>query len=223
MAIILNIETSTTNCSVCIAENGTPLVIKEINKANYSHSEKLHVFIKEALKDASLSFDEIDAIAVSEGPGSYTGLRIGVSAAKGLCFSLDIPLIAIPTLQVLAAQLHIQNGLILALLDARRMEVYAAFYNSAIKEIKPTEALIITEGSFKDQLNLGTVHFIGNGAAKCKEVIVHENAQFYTGEEVPSSREMALLSFDAYKKSDFVDVAYFEPFYLKPFMLSGKK
>lgn len=223
MAIILNIETATTNCSVCIAKSGKPLVVKEQNKINYSHSEKLHVFIKEALHDASLSFSDIDAVAVSEGPGSYTGLRIGVSAAKGLCFSLDKPLIAVPTLQILAAQITIDEGLILPLLDARRMEVYAAFYNSDYHEVKPTAAEIISAASFQQQLDEGKVYFVGNGAAKCKEVIVHNNAIFGTGNEVPSAKEMAKLSYIKYQKSDMADVAYFEPFYLKPFMLGGKK
>ena len=149
MAKILNIETATTNCSVSISANGKIVALKEINDSGYTHAENLHVFIKEALKDASLLFSEIDAIAVSKGPGSYTGLRIGVSTAKGLCYSLDKPLISVPTLAVLAENNNEKTDFVVSLLDARRMEVYAAIFKNGV-QVRATKAEIITPTSFSD-------------------------------------------------------------------------
>lgn len=223
MVNILNIETSTTNCSVCISENGKIKALKELNDAGYSHSENLHVFIKEVLKDASLSIDDLDAIAVSKGPGSYTGLRIGVSSAKGLCFSLDKPLISIPTLESLAHQLKIENGFILPLLDARRMEVYSAIFNANYDQVRETRAEIIDENSFSEYLKKGKVYFLGSGAEKCKDVIKHPNAIFTDETHVPSTKEMGELANFKYKTSDFEDVAYFEPYYLKDFVTTKPK
>lgn len=222
MATILNIETATKNCSVSIAKNGEVLAMKELNDGNYSHAEKLHPFIQEVLKEASVKNEEIDAVAVSKGPGSYTGLRIGVSAAKGLCFSFEKPLISVETLKSLAHSLIIEEGRILPMLDARRMEVYAAVYNEHYEEIREIKAEIIDENSFSDYLNQGKVYFLGDGAAKCKEVITHKNAIFIEG-KFPSSKEMAQLSYDKYKKNDIEDVAYFEPFYLKDFVVTPEK
>ncbi|MBT8264350.1 MAG: tRNA (adenosine(37)-N6)-threonylcarbamoyltransferase complex dimerization subunit type 1 TsaB, partial [Muriicola sp.] len=148
MAVLLNIETTTTNCSVTVAKDGKTVSVREHNSASYSHSEQLHNFIKEALEEASFSFSDLDAIAVSKGPGSYTGLRIGVSAAKGLCFALDLPLIATSTLYCMALQKKVDSGVIIPLLDARRMEVYAAVFDTNYTELQPTDAVIVQEDSF---------------------------------------------------------------------------
>jgi len=223
MAILLNLETATTNCSVSIAKDGEIIVLKEHNSSNYSHAEQLHVFIEEALREASLSSKDISAIAVSKGPGSYTGLRIGVSAAKGLCFSLDIPLIAIPTLESMAHQVSLdKTSVVIPVLDARRMEVYSAVYDSGYKEIRETRAEVIDATSFADFVEKCKVVIAGNGAEKCKDILTHPNFEFNTG-VVPSAKEIAFLSYVKYKNSDFEDVAYFEPYYLKDFVLLQKK
>ena len=223
MSLILNIETATKNCSVSLANNGNLVAFKELNDGNYSHGENLHVFIEDVIKKANINFNDLDAIAVSKGPGSYTGLRIGVSTAKGLCFSLDKPLISIPTLEALAHAIKIEEkAVIVPMLDARRMEVYSAVFNSSHIQIRETQAEIINEHSFKDYLEKGNVYFLGDGAEKCKQVIKHKNAIFLEG-YFPSSKEVAQLSYEKYKKSDIEDVAYFEPFYLKDFLITQKK
>ena len=218
MALILNIETSATNCSVSIGNNGKLLSLKEYNSPEYSHSENLHVFIREALQQASLSFNDLDAIAVSRGPGSYTGLRIGISTAKGLCFVLEKPLIAVDTLQAMAFSIAIDKGVLAPMLDARRMEVYSAVFNLKGEQLREIQAEIIDETSFINFLNQGPVHFFGPGAGKCKDVITHPNAVFVIDERLPSSKYMIALSEDRFSKKLFEDVAYFEPFYLKDFV-----
>lgn len=223
MATILNLETATTNCSVSIAVKGEVIALIEENTSNYSHSEQLHLFIEEALKKASFSFSDLDAIAVSKGPGSYTGLRIGVSAAKGLCYALDVPLISIPTLESLARQLTVgPDDVIISLLDARRMEVYSAVYDHGYKEIRATQAQIVEAASFSEYQNARRVLMVGSGAEKCKGVLSHQNFSYKTS-NVPSAKEMALLSFNKYQIKEFEDVAYFEPYYLKDFVLQQKK
>ncbi|GAB7255606.1 tRNA (adenosine(37)-N6)-threonylcarbamoyltransferase complex dimerization subunit type 1 TsaB [Polaribacter sp. OB-PA-B3] len=222
MAIILNIETSTKNCSVNVAENGVVLAIKELNNGNYSHAEVLHPFIEEVLEQAAISKPQINAIAVSKGPGSYTGLRIGVSAAKGLCFALNCPLISIDTLTALTYAISIEEGFIVPMLDARRMEVYAAIFNSDNIKIRDTKAEIIEDSSFLEELEKSKVYFLGDGSKKCKQIITHKNAVF-VDDKFPSSKEMALLSYLKYKKNDIEDVAYFEPFYLKDFIAIPEK
>ncbi|AZJ34691.1 tRNA (adenosine(37)-N6)-threonylcarbamoyltransferase complex dimerization subunit type 1 TsaB [Tenacibaculum singaporense] len=222
MATILHIETATKNCSVSVANKGELLAIQELNDGNYSHAEKLHPFIQQVMEEVKLSFNDIDAVAVSKGPGSYTGLRIGVSAAKGLCFAFDKPLISIETLQSLAHKVSIEEGVIIPMLDARRMEVYAAVYNSKHEQVRDIKAEIIDENSFEEYLSKGKVYFLGDGSEKCKEVIGHKNAVFIDG-EFPSAKEMVQLSFDKYKKNDIEDVAYFEPFYLKDFVVTPEK
>lgn len=217
MATILCLETATTNCSVGIAKDGEILAIKEDNSKGYSHAEKLHVFINDILKETGLTVDDLDAVAVSKGPGSYTGLRIGVSTAKGLCFSLDIPLISVPTLQLLAKQLKETEEIIVSMLDARRMEVYSAVYDSDFEEIRETRAEVLSEDSFQEYLNKDKVHFIGNGVAKFEEICDHPNAVFHK-QKFPSASEMAEIAELKYKKSDTEDVAYFEPYYLKDFI-----
>jgi tRNA threonylcarbamoyladenosine biosynthesis protein TsaB len=221
--VILNIETASTNCSVSLAQGGEILALKEFNSAAYSHSEQLHLFIEEVLKEASVSKSSIKAIAVSKGPGSYTGLRIGVSAAKGLCYALELPLISISTLEAMAHQIKMENeGVIISLLDARRDEVYMSVYNQEYQCISPTEAKIIDPDSFKRFERKSNIHFVGPGAAKCAEIAPIKQAEYHL-EAVPSAREMAALSQEKYAKGQFEDVAYFEPFYLKDFVLQKKK
>jgi len=218
LAYILNIETATTNCSVSLSKDGETLVLKEDNSLNYSHAESLHVFIDEALKTASLEASQLNAVSVSKGPGSYTGLRIGVSAAKGLCYALNIPLISVDTLKSLAHQVLCEDdAVIVPMLDARRMEVYSAIYDSKYVKIRDTEAQILNEDSFKQYLEKHKVHFIGNGVDKLKTLIAHSNAVFVE-DKLPSASEIGILAYDKYKKNDIEDVAYFEPYYLKEFI-----
>jgi len=217
LAFILNIETATTNCSVSLSKEGKTIVLKEDNDKSYSHAERLHVYIDEVLKEANINSNKLDAISVSKGPGSYTGLRIGVSAAKGLCFALDKPLISIPTLDALAHQVKMDDGIIVSMLDARRMEVYSAIYDSNYNEIRETQAQILDETSFNDYLEKGKVYFIGNGVEKTKTLINHTNAIFIE-DKLPSANDMSLLADTKYKKNDTEDIAYFEPYYLKDFV-----
>ncbi len=222
MAYILNIETSTTNCSVALSKDGVVIGFKEDNSLQYSHAERLHVYVDEVLKSAQVLKNQLDAIAISKGPGSYTGLRIGVSAAKGLCFSLNIPLISVPTLEALAHQIDDPNGSIVAMLDARRMEVYSAIYDAQYNEIRSTEAEVITSESYQELLELSSVYFVGNGVLKTKESISHKNAQFIEN-KLPSSKQMCAISYHKFKTNDFEDVAYFEPFYFKDFIAIPSK
>ncbi len=221
MEYILNIETATKNCSVALAKDGKTIVCKEIAEEGYSHAERLHVFIEEIIKEAGITLNDLSAIAVSQGPGSYTGLRIGVSAAKGLCYALDIPLIAVDTLQALASQVAISNGLIIPMIDARRMEVYSAVFAPNLERKREVLAEIITENSFENLQE--TLYFVGDCAEKCKSVLTKENYIFLDEIVYPSAKEMSLISFEKFKKSDTVDVAYFEPYYLKDFMITTPK
>lgn len=221
MSYILNIETATKNCSVAIAKDGITILCKEIAEEGYSHAERLHVFIEEAIAEAGITLKDLAAIAVSQGPGSYTGLRIGVSAAKGLCYALEIPLIAIDTLKTLASQVIVKEGLIIPMIDARRMEVYSAIFTPNLENKRAILAEIITEDSFNDLE--GTIYFVGDCSEKCKTVLTKDNFIFLDEIKYPSSKEMSLLSFEKYKISDTVDVAYFEPYYLKDFMITTSK
>ncbi len=218
---ILNIETATKNCSVSIAANGKTIVYKEIAQEGFSHAERLHVFIEEVLNESRLSIKELSAVAVSQGPGSYTGLRIGVSAAKGLCFALDIPLIAIDTLQVLAQKADVANGLIIPMIDARRMEVYSAIFDNNQNKIREVQAQILDENSFTEITE--TIYFIGDCNDKAKTVLIKNNFIFLDNKIFPSACEMSKLSFDKFEKNQFEDVAYFEPLYLKDFLITTSK
>lgn len=218
MAYILNLETATRNCSVSVARHGVVLALCEEAQSGYSHAEQLHVFIEKVLQEAQLSFADLQAVAVSQGPGSYTGLRIGVSAAKGLCYALNIPLIAVDTLQVLARQLELQDGWIVPMIDARRMEVYSAVYDAQKQLIRGVQAQIIDENSFSDKLQ--KYYFIGDAQAKCQTVLSGPNHIFVPEIEFPSAREMALLSDQKFAQNQTEEVAYFEPFYLKDFMVT---
>jgi tRNA threonylcarbamoyladenosine biosynthesis protein TsaB len=221
MSLILNIETATKNCSVAVAKNGQVLASREIAEAGYSHAEKLHVFIGEALKELSLKFSDLQAIAVSKGPGSYTGLRIGVSATKGFCYALDIPLISINTLQVLASQVQIENGIIIPMLDARRMEVYSAQFNPKHDMTGPIQAEIISSNSYTD--NPSEIIIVGDCQEKLRDILTASNIKFLPDIVFPSAKDMTKLSFKKFNDKDFEDVAYFEPLYLKEFMTAKPK
>lgn len=215
---ILNIETATKNCSVSLAKNGETILCKEIAEQGYSHAERLHVFIEEILKETAVTVQELNAIAVSKGPGSYTGLRIGVSTAKGLCYALGIPLISVDTLQVLAKQVAVENGLIVPMIDARRMEVYSAVFDANHNKTSEVQAEILTENSYTDMTE--AIYFVGDCQEKCKTVLTKNNFHFLPEIVFPSANEMSFLSFEKFIKNDFEDVAYFEPFYLKDFLIN---
>ncbi|KAF2329455.1 tRNA (adenosine(37)-N6)-threonylcarbamoyltransferase complex dimerization subunit type 1 TsaB [Flavobacterium daemonense] len=218
MSFILNIETATKNCSVSIAKNGETIICREIAEEGYSHAEKLHVFIEEVIAESGISVQDLVAVAVSQGPGSYTGLRIGVSAAKGLCYALNIPLIAVDTLETLASRVSVSEGKIIPMLDARRMEVYSEIFTFDLKRERAIQAEIISEESFAEYKEV--LYFVGDCAEKCKPVLKNENFVFLEEIKYPSAREMSKISYDKYQKSDTVDVAYFEPYYLKDFMMT---
>lgn len=232
MALILNIETSTAVCSVGLSRDGKTVALKE-NKEGLNHSSLLSVFIDEILKENALTARDLDAVAVSMGPGSYTGLRIGVSTAKGVCYGAELPLIAVSTLQSVAQPVFesvsqngrlkdAENAWFCPMTDARRMEVFCAFYDKNNKLKKDISAEIIEQDSFNEILKQREVVFFGDGANKCKEIITHDNAHFLDN-FLPSARNMAPISEHLYKKEDFVDVAYFEPFYLKDFVATTPK
>lgn len=220
MALILSLETSTKVCSVALAENGNLISFKELYDEKYSHAEKLNLFIEDVLQQANKKFSDLDAVAVSEGPGSYTGLRIGTSSAKGLCYALDKPLIAINSLKSLANLVTEKTDVIIPLFDAMRMEVYAAAFDSSLNELEKTSAKIIESNSFENFLATKKVTFVGPGAAKCVEVIKSPNAVFNLNLQV-SAKGMISLAEQKFNQNQFVDVAYFEPFYLKDF-IAGK-
>ena len=226
MSCILNIETSTSVCSVALSANGEVL----FEKASFegpSHAALLGVFVEEALSVLKERGGKLDAVAVSSGPGSYTGLRIGVSVAKGLCFGFGIPLIGIHTLDIMAATAVKQNKaatdfLYCAMLDARRMEVYAAIYGASLKLVRETTADIVEAETYASYLEKGKVCFFGNGAAKCKPVIASPNALFM--EDIhPLAVNMIPLAEEAFAAGKFEDTAYFEPFYLKEFQATVAK
>lgn len=213
MAKILCIETSGLTCSVAIAENGVLLAEKSENKGKFTHAESLHIFIGSVLDQSIMSFDDIDCIAVSGGPGSYTGLRIGVSTAKGLCFALGKPLVSVSTLQILASQVT-DSQLIIPMLDARRMEVYSAVFTSDYQEVTPTEAKILDKNSYGEWLSQGKVVFLGDGAEKFSKLCTHTNAVFVPN-AFPQARDMVSYAFQKYDQQLFENLAYFEPNYLK--------
>jgi len=221
MTYILNIETATKNCSVSLSKNGQTVVIKEVSEEQFSHAEKLHLFIKEVLSSEGISLENLNSVAVSKGPGSYTGLRIGVSAAKGLCYALNIPLIAVDTLAVLAEKISVNSGIVVPMIDARRMEVFTQMFSKEYSPLSVAEALIVDETSFADITE--DVHLIGDGALKCKTVLTDDKFNFHEDVIYPSANEMSRISYKKYVENTFEDVAYFEPYYLKDFMLTTKK
>lgn len=221
MSLVLNIETATKNCSVSLAKNGETILCKETANEGYSHAEKLHIFIEEVLKETNTNFQELKAVAVSKGPGSYTGLRIGVSAAKGICYALNIPLISVDTLEILAKQVTTDNGIIVPMLDARRMEVYSAVFDINHNKLMEVQAEVLTNESYSEIEE--QVYFIGDCQEKCKSVLIKDNFHFVSNIVFPSANEMSFLSHKKFINQEFEDVAYFEPFYLKDFMLTKKQ
>lgn len=224
MALILCLETATTVCSVALGKDGVLLAMREVNEG-YTHSENLTVFAEQVLAEAGHSFSDLDAIAVSKGPGSYTGLRIGVSAAKGFCFALDKPLIAINTLRGMSEGVRGEGTgevLLCPMIDARRMEVYCAMYDVNGKETRPTAAEIITENSFEEILRDHKVLFFGDGAAKCRSKLEHQPNAVFIDNVFPSAEYLVALAEEKFRESKFEDVAYFEPYYLKDFISGGK-
>jgi tRNA threonylcarbamoyladenosine biosynthesis protein TsaB len=226
MERIVLIETSTALCSTALAENGAIISYRE-SSAPKAHASLTAVFIKEMLEERGLSPQDCDAFCVSMGPGSYTGLRVGVSTAKGLCFGSGKPLMAVGTLDTLVAQTREIPGLdgdlkyVIPMIDARRMEVYTAVFTPEGKQLTETAPAIIDENSFAEQLEQGQCLFIGDGAGKCADVIRHPNAHFIQCN--PKASAMLIPATSAYKEKRFEDVAYFEPFYLKEFVATVSK
>ncbi|MCR5533670.1 MAG: tRNA (adenosine(37)-N6)-threonylcarbamoyltransferase complex dimerization subunit type 1 TsaB [Bacteroidaceae bacterium] len=227
MSCILHIETSTKVCSVALSEDGKLLYHHE-DFDGPNHSETSGVYVDEALSFANSHAIPVDAVAVSMGPGSYTGLRIGVSLAKGVCYGRALPLIAVPTLKVLCVPVLLgkeelpEDALLVPMIDARRMEVYSAVYDRALKEIRPIQADIVTAETYKEYLDRGPVYFFGNGAMKCQAVIRHPNAHFIDGIH-PLAKNMFPLAERSMHLKEFQDVAYFEPYYLKEFVAIKSK
>ena len=227
MSCILNIETSTDVCSVAVSDNGQVVFNKE-DHSGPNHAVKLGVYVDEALSFIDAHGIPLEAVAVSCGPGSYTGLRIGVSMAKGICYGRDVKLISIPTLELMAVPVLIgehpaeEDALIVPMLDARRMEVYAKVMDRALKEVRPIQADIVDADTYKEYLDRGTVYFFGNGAEKCMEVINHPNARLVKGIE-PLAKNIAPLAEKRFVEGKFEDVAYFVPFYLKDFVAKMPK
>jgi tRNA threonylcarbamoyladenosine biosynthesis protein TsaB len=226
--MILQIETATTSCSVALVHNDLVLALKEQDQRNI-HAEVITLFIEEVCAKADVSYRNLDAVAVSSGPGSYTGLRIGVSTAKGLCYALDKPLIAVETLKAMADGMMNQldnklkeNTLLCPMIDARRMEVFTAVFNTKGEQIMPTAALIIDAHSFAELLSKHEIIFFGDGAGKFRETLTHPNARIVEG-FANSATYLNTIAAAKFNAHDFVDVAYFEPFYLKDFIAGTKK
>jgi len=226
MACILHIETSTNVCSVAVSENGQ-CIFDQVERGSMSHAEKLGTMVDEALSFTDNHAIPFDAVAVSCGPGSYTGLRIGVSMAKGVCYGRDLKLISIPTLELLCVGPLLgekveEGALLCPMLDARRMEVYAALYERSLKPVRSVGADVVSADTYKEWLDKGPVYFFGNGAAKCMDVIAHPNAHLIEGVE-PLAKWMMPLAERRFLQEQFEDVAYFEPFYLKDFVAKASK
>ena len=229
MNTILNIDTSTTVCSVALSAEGECLSMRKDESGN-NHSRVIGVFTQQLLQEADSNGWKVAAVALSQGPGSYTGLRIGTSFAKGLCYGMDIPLIAIPTLKIMAwavaQRLKMEDvhtdALLCPMIDARRMEVYSAVYNMELNEVEAVSAKIIDQESFSGLLANRKIYFFGNGSNKCKDAITSHNATFIDGVN-PLATDMAVMAHEAYNKKEFADVAYFEPFYLKDFIATKPK
>jgi len=223
MACILHIETSTNVCSVAVSEDGQCIFEQEERGKKGAGAERLGSMVDEALSFTDNHAIPFDAVSVSCGPGSYTGLRIGVSMAKGICYGRDLKLIAVPTLELLCVPLLLrnpemeENALLCPMLDARRMEVYAALYDRSLKAVRPVSADIVETDTYKEWLDERPVYFLGNGAKKCMDIIKHPNAHFVEGIE-PLAKWMQPLAEKRFLNEQFEDVAYFVPFYLKDFV-----
>lgn len=227
MSCILNIETSTDVCSVAVSQDGTCIFEKE-DSSGPNHAVKLGVFVDEALSFIDSHLIPLDAVAVSCGPGSYTGLRIGVSMAKGICYGRSVKLLSVPTLHLLCVpvllreQIQEENALLCPMLDARRMEVYAQLFDRALNEVRPIQADVVNADTYKSYLDERSVYFFGNGAEKCIEVINHPNAHLIKNVE-PLAKNMFPLAEKRMMNEQFEDVAYFVPFYLKDFVAKTPK
>ena len=227
MACILHIETSTKVCSVALSQDGA-LLFEKADVEGPSHSVSCGVFVDEALSFANSHAIPVDAVAVSQGPGSYTGLRIGVSMAKGVCYGYRVPLLAVSTLQLLCVPVLLrhddlpEDALLVPMIDARRMEVYAGVYDRALKEVRAVGADVVDAETYKEYLDQHPVYFFGDGAEKCQEVIQHPNAHFLPG-ILPLAKNMYPLAERMYLRGEVQDVAYFEPFYLKEFVATKSR
>lgn len=222
MSCILNIDTSTNVCSVAVSQDGACIFDKE-DHSGPNHAERLGAFVDEALSFIDNHAIPLDAVAVSCGPGSYTGLRIGVSMAKGICYGRDVKLLAVPTLELLCVPVLLRemvaddDALLCPMLDARRMEVYAQLFTRSLREVRPIQADVVDSDTYREYLDKHPVYFFGNGAMKCKEVIDHPNAHFIEGIEA-LAKNMLPLAERRMAREEFEDVAYFVPFYLKDFV-----
>ena len=227
MSCILNIETSTNVCSVAVSQDGSCIFNKEDHEGP-NHAVILGGFVQEALSFIDSHAIPLDAVAVSCGPGSYTGLRIGLSMAKGICYGRDVKLIAIPTLELMCVPLLLgekineENALLCPMIDARRMEVYSQFFDRALNEVRSISADIVESNTYDDILAQQPVYFFGNGAEKCHEVLTHHNAHIIEG-IVPLAKNMYPLAEKRMANEQFEDVAYFVPFYLKDFVAKEAK
>lgn len=227
MSCILHIETSTKVCSVALSQDGA-LLFEKADLEGPSHAVSCGVYVDEALSFANSHAIPVDAVAVSQGPGSYTGLRIGVSMAKGVCYGYRVPLLAVSTLQLLCVPVLLRyddlpdDALLVPMIDARRMEVYAAVYNRALKEVRPIGADVVDAETYKEYLDQHPVYFFGDGAGKCQQVIQHPNAHFIPG-ILPLAKNMYPLAERMMMRGETQDVAYFEPFYLKEFVATQSR
>ncbi|MCY7351728.1 MAG: tRNA (adenosine(37)-N6)-threonylcarbamoyltransferase complex dimerization subunit type 1 TsaB [Cytophagaceae bacterium] len=225
MPLLLSLETSTRVCSVALHQHGVLLACYEL-LTEKSHSGMLTTLVQQVVEHAGVSLNQLDAIAVAKGPGSYTGLRIGVSTAKGLCYALEKPLISVNTLEAMASQIRDfmpVEALLCPLLDARRMEVYCGLFDTQLNIVEPTQAKIMDESAFASYLSDRPIFFFGEGAAKCQPLLSqHRNAHFPTTLVYPSARTIGLLATRAYQNGLFEDVVTFEPFYLKEFLVAKK-
>jgi tRNA threonylcarbamoyladenosine biosynthesis protein TsaB len=229
MSLILLIETATTSCSVALAMDNHIIALREINQRNI-HAEVITVYINDLFVESGKTIDQLDAIAISSGPGSYTGLRIGVSTAKGLCFALDKPLIAVDTLAAMAQGYQTRGNiktdndtLLCPMIDARRMEVYTAIFDQSGTALKPVAAEIIDENSFADLLTNNKIIFLGDGAEKCRTTLEHNTNTQFDGNFANSAQDMAAIATRKFDEQKFEDNAYFEPYYLKDFIAGVKK
>jgi tRNA threonylcarbamoyladenosine biosynthesis protein TsaB len=229
MSLILQIETATISCSVALAKDGTVLGFKQISERNI-HAEVITLFIGELMAAAGVTYNDLDAIAVSSGPGSYTGLRIGVSTAKGLCFALDKPLISVETLAAMANGITHRDGntpgtelLLCPMIDARRMEVFTAVFNAAGDKIMPTAAEIIDENSFSALLASNKILFFGDGAEKCQSVLSENPSAIFFDGFANSATDLTQKASEKFQNKDFENVGYFEPYYLKDFIAGVRK
>lgn len=218
MPLILSIESSTSVCSAAVHRDGALLQSQLIETPN-SAAGQLAVLIDQVIKQSGATISELDAVAVSAGPGSYTGLRIGVATAKGLCYTLNKPLIAINSLEVMAHAVKalVGDGLLCPMIDARRMEVYTMLFDRELKVLEETSAKVIEDGAFGSWLQSNPIAFFGNGSSKCREVIHHPNAVFIDG-IIPRAEDMGTLAAARFVKGQFEDVSSYEPFYLKDFV-----